>query len=82
MYQTIIYNNCKYQDLISKNVGVGRGAVRVKNGLKMSKNVGYIVVMVVGLYLTNQFFIYMGPRPARFTARYSKYYKYYFCNIF
>ena len=52
MYQTIIYNNCKYQDLISKNVGVGRGAVRVKNGLKMS-GISYIVYVS----LTNQFFI-------------------------
>ena len=31
MYQTIIYYICEYQDLICKDVGVGRGAVRVKN---------------------------------------------------
>ena len=36
MYQTIIYYICEYQDLICKDVGVGQGAVRVKNGLKMS----------------------------------------------
>ena len=51
MYQTIIYNTCKYEDLICKNVGVGQGAVRVKNDLKMS---GISSRHVLGLYLTSR----------------------------